>query len=230
MALDVDDYRPFERKVVPGGLGDHVLIMGARGAKATLWAREQRQRIPHAERSECATDADYLYRCAGLGLGGAEPIDILQEGTGPVPFRAPHHSVSLAGLTGRLENGWRLKPGELLLAHGGVFFVDDATEFRTDVLAFIASIARLGRVRLGFNVPDEGQSSILVPTRFRLIAFATMCPCGRSGGRSAGECQCTARAVELHVAKLAPLQSVCRLVGAEVWQAEAKAIARRLDA
>ena len=216
-------------KPAPGALGDHVIIMGARGAGGTVWARDQRRYVPHEQRSQCATDAEYLYRCAGLGVG-SDPADVLEEGTGPVPFRAPHHSISMLGLTGRLHDGWRLRPGELALAHGGILFLDDATEFPTVALQMVATVARRERVRLVFNVPDEGQSSMLVPARFRLVAFAAMCPCGLMGSDSGAECRCSASAVEKHGAKLAPLRELCRLVPLGQWLPEARrALARGAD-
>lgn len=227
--LDVDDYRPFERKIVPGGLGDHVLILGGIGHHATVWAREQRSKIPHAERSGCATDAEYLHRAAGLGLGGSEPIDVLEEGTGPVPFRAPHHSVSMLGLTGKMQDGWRLRPGELSLAHGGILFLDQAHEFHSQALAMVAAVARNESVRMGARWAGElTEVWIKVPARFRLIAYARMCPCGLSGSaRSADDCRCSAASVDAIVRKLEPLSKVCRLVSHESWTAEAREMYRR---
>ena len=96
------------------------------------------------------------------------------------PFRAPHHTVSAAGLVG---GGTPPRPGEATLAHRGVLFLDELCEFRRDALEALraplesgwVSIARVG-----------GQRRL--PCRFMLVAAANPCPCGR--GEADPDCTC----------------------------------------
>jgi len=110
------------------------------------------------------------------------------------PFRAPHHSVSIAGLLG--GGSVHLRPGEVSLAHHGVLFLDELTEFRRDALEGLRQPLEDGRV-----VVTRGAGSVEFPARFTLVAAANPCPCGFDGDRRRA-CRCRPDRVELYQQKL----------------------------
>lgn len=183
-------------------------IMGRRGSVALQGAVE-RARGLHAE-SKLHLDAgvsaqiDHVYRVAGI----ARPSVFL------APFRAPHHSVGADKLTGKLR-GHMWRPGELALAHGGVLYLDDATEFSLDALREVQSAWRNGYVRLLGRtdrgvIGDQAQNDLTVPTMFSLVVGTLPCPCGNRG-LGASPCPCTDREIARFHDRVRPL-----VEGAEV--------------
>lgn len=209
----------------PGSLRDHVMIVARPGMGQIEWAREQRARVPYAAWDARQGDAEYLYRCAGLGDSWATlkrpGNDRRWDGGWRMPpLRAPHHTVSEQGLTGRVVKGWQLRPGELSFAHGGVLLLDEAQEMRLSVLEKVLEVARDGFVRLGF----EGNQTVRIPAEFRLVVVVTPCSCGFRGSSA---CHCSEEQVARYWARLAFLSRVCRLVLEAEWQAEVKALRAR---
>jgi len=99
------------------------------------------------------------------------------------PFRAPHHTVTRAGLIG---GGASMRPGEITLAHGGVLFLDELTEFSPAVLDVLREPLEEGRVTV---VRGAGRRDY--PARFQLVAAMNPCRCGFLGSRTR-ECRCSA--------------------------------------
>jgi len=203
---------------------DHVLIMGPPGAGKTMWARRQAQRWPFPQK-ESAADRSYIYHVAGMQVPG------LNSGHGNIkdypPFRAPHHTVSRVAMTGKFEKDYRWRPGELNLAHGGTLFIDEAPEFRRDVLKRIIHAAKTGVV-----THESREARIAVPTRFRLVAAMNPCPCGWHGvadnqTQCSRTCSCTQDQVTRYMKRVEDLLKICRLIPAAEWQAELKEMVAR---
>lgn len=97
------------------------------------------------------------------------------------PFRAPHHSVSVAGMIGDRS----LRPGEVALAHNGVLFLDEAPEFPRSVLELLRQPLQDGIIRL-----TRAQGTITYPAAITLVLASNPCPCGQYGDDR--RCTCTA--------------------------------------
>ncbi|MFQ5505575.1 MAG: ATP-binding protein, partial [Planctomycetota bacterium] len=107
-------------------------------------------------------------------LSAEEPPDshdILERGL--PPFRAPHHTVSYAGLVG---GGSPPRPGEITLAHRGVLFLDELPEFQRQSLEALRQPLELGSVHI-----RRSDSSLEFPAAFQLITAMNPCPCGYLG-------------------------------------------------
>ena len=109
------------------------------------------------------------------------------------PFRAPHHSISDAGLIG---GGTTPRPGEVSLAHNGVLFLDEAREFGRPTLDGLRQPFEDGHVTV-----TSASGSLRYPARFMLIAAMNPCPCGYYGDRTQ-ECVCSAAQIRRYRASL----------------------------
>jgi magnesium chelatase family protein len=121
---------------------------------------------------------------------------ILDSGTSLVgvrPYRAPHHTISDAGLIG---GGAVPRPGEVSLAHNGVLFLDELPEFPRNVLEVMRQPLEDGTVCIA-----RAAMSLTVPARFMLAAAMNPCPCGYSNDRSR-ECNCKPAMIQRYMAKL----------------------------
>ncbi|MEB3197592.1 MAG: YifB family Mg chelatase-like AAA ATPase [Candidatus Sericytochromatia bacterium] len=153
--------------------GHNVMLVGAPGSGKTMLARRLAGILPPLSYPE-ALELTRLYSIAGLL---AQHRGIVSER----PFRAPHHSVSCAGLIG---GGPQPRPGEASLAHHGVLFLDELPEFRRDVIEQLRQPLEQGVVQLA-----RAQAALAYPARLTLVAALNPCPCGFLGDRLQA-CRC----------------------------------------
>ena len=155
--------------------GHNLLLQGSPGGGKTMIARRLPGILPPLTHAE-ALEVTQIYSVAGL----------LPEDAGLMtrrPFRAPHQSVSLAGLVGG-GGGAAPHPGEASLAHRGVLFMDEAAEFRRDAIQ-----ALRGPLEEGYITIVRGRWNVVYPCRFQLVAATNPCPCGYAGD-PIRQCKC----------------------------------------
>jgi len=145
--------------------GHNLLMVGPPGAGKTMLARRLPTILPAMTRQE-ALEVTRLHSVAGL-LGGGGLVGVR-------PFRSPHHSISQAGLLGG-GTGF-VRPGEVSLAHNGVLFLDEVTEFRRDAVEGLRQPLEDGRV-----IVVRASGAVEFPARFVLVAASNPCPCGFEG-------------------------------------------------
>jgi magnesium chelatase family protein len=165
--------------------GHNLLMLGPPGGGKTLLARILPSILPPLTYEE-AIEATAIYSVAGL-------VDPDRGIVSERPFRAPHHSVSEAGLVG---GGDLPRPGEVSLAHHGVLFLDELAEFRRDALESLRQPLEDGTVCIA-----RARARTWFPARPVVVAAANRCPCGNLGHPSR-PCRCTAKARRAYLAKL----------------------------
>ena len=166
--------------------GHHLLMSGPPGAGKTMLARCVPGLLPPLELPE-ALELAQVRSLLGE-LSRRRPLDWAR------PFRAPHHSISMAGLIGG-GSGLAL-PGEISKAHHGVLFLDELAEFQTPVLQALRQPIESGRISI-----TRSGGSVAYPARFTLVAATNPCPCGWSGD-PVRPCRCTPAAVDTYQRRL----------------------------
>jgi magnesium chelatase family protein len=154
--------------------GHNVLMSGPPGAGKTLLARALPSILPSMTSGE-ALEVTKVYSVSGL-LPSDRPL-ISQR-----PFRAPHHTISNAGLVG---GGRQPRPGEISLSHRGVLFLDELPEFGHSVLEAIRQPLEDRVVTV-----SRAQGNVTFPANFMLVGAMNPCPCGFWGDPTK-ECTCS---------------------------------------
>src|SRR5437764_10157365 len=165
--------------------GHNMLLVGSPGAGKTMLAKRIPTILPPMTFEE-SLETTRIHSVTGL----------LPSETGLIttrPFRAPHHTISDAGLVG---GGSIPRPGEVSMAHNGLLFLDELPEFPSNVLEVLRQPLEDGTVSIA-----RASMSLTFPARFMLAAAMNPCPCGFHNDRTR-DCQCTTPMIQRYVSKI----------------------------
>lgn len=163
--------------------GHHVLMIGPPGCGKSMLARRFKKLLPRME-FENALETTKIY-----SITRNLPEEIILES----PFREPHHSASAVALIG---GGANAKPGEVSLAHNGVLFLDELTEFNRHSIEQLRQILENKEVTI-----NRIKQSFTYPANFILVAACNPCPCGFLGDKEKA-CTCSMSQIKNYFGKL----------------------------
>lgn len=165
--------------------GHNIMMIGPPGSGKTMLAKRMPTILPPFTFEE-ALETTKIHSVAGVLDAGAGLVGVR-------PFRAPHHTISDAGLIG---GGAVPRPGEVSLSHNGVLFLDELPEFPRNVLEVMRQPLEDGTVCIA-----RAAMALTFPSRFMLVAAMNPCPCGYFNDRSR-ECHCTPPIIQRYMSKI----------------------------
>jgi len=165
--------------------GHNILLIGPPGSGKSMIAKRLPSILPDMTADE-ALETTKIHSIAGTLPGG---IGLLTDR----PFRAPHHNISAAGLTG---GGSVPHPGEVSLAHHGVLFLDELPEFSRTTMESLRQPLEDNRVTI-----SRVQASLTYPCSFMLVAAMNPCPCGFFG-HPTKPCTCSSKAATQYLSRI----------------------------